>query len=1112
MAVRFVLGRAGVGKTHHCLEAIAAALRESGDERLVMLVPEQASLQVERALARRAPGGGFCRAEVLSFSRLAERVLGARGPSIDVLDAAGRSLALRAVCAVNPHLLRPFGNAAEGPRFFASLDRVLAELLRESIGAEELRRAADSLPEDVGAARIAAIADIQSAYAAWLGPLRIDASQRLSALRERIDDAGWLRGARIWVDGFAGFTGEEQATLISLGRRVGELCITLLIDPECASGSARDPLSLFARTAGTLDRLTRGFRDAQVDVLAPLALTTSHRFRASPTIAALERGFADRPVEEAEGAGGVRVVECATLRDEVRLAADWIRTKLGRSGGALRFRDFAVICRDLEPIAPMVAEVFDEAGIPWFLDQRRRVRSHALCRFVLALCDAARRDLPAEAMSALLATGLLIHDRALAEALDAHVMRETVRGWDAWRTPWSGGGARFERTRSMIAGALEGFVEFARRPDPPTAGQWSRALHGVLAGCGVSRTIARWIAESADAEDESAEIHRQSWELLVALLDDIDAVLGSTALSVAELESTLASTLSDATLGLAPPTLDQVLVSAIERSRHPDIRFAWVLRFNDGVFPARPAESAILGDAERGALRRAGVEGIRLREDDVVGERLLAYIALTRPSDELVVSYSRTGEDGAALAPSPLLDDVREALGGRLCVERDVSPSPSTAAEAARRAARLSREHRRHGQRIAEGLRGVLLPVLGKSDQGRLARMIAGMAYDNTVSPLAARTGSPAWEGSPTDVESYVECPFQWFARRVLKLDADRGPRPLAVRLGLGAHELVAAVVRRAMDAGVAVQSLDDSAWLRWIDDEASNQLDAIAAIEPARAMDAALTRVVIDRARSVVLVHAERWRRGVWRPLACEADFGRPDGAYPPLRIEAGSGQTAALHGRFDRVDAAVVGDERWLLVYDYKPTARPVAQRQLRGNSLQMFLYVAALRDAVPRSRVVGVLIAPIHPDAKSAERGYFRDASPTEQRMFALRPRGCFDPLAAQTLDRGLSSAPSPVVNARLTSKGEFSKDGDARPIDPYVELATRTARQAVAGIVAGDVSPAPLLVGRALACGQCPYRPVCRFEPLFNRVRVAERALPQLDECGGIGGDGEACDGA
>ena len=73
MAVRFVIGRAGAGKTAHCLRSVQAALGTSplAGGRLILLVPEQASLQVERALIGGLEQAAAHRAEVLSFRRLA---------------------------------------------------------------------------------------------------------------------------------------------------------------------------------------------------------------------------------------------------------------------------------------------------------------------------------------------------------------------------------------------------------------------------------------------------------------------------------------------------------------------------------------------------------------------------------------------------------------------------------------------------------------------------------------------------------------------------------------------------------------------------------------------------------------------------------------------------------------------------------------------------------------------------------------------------------------------------------------------------------------------------------------------------------------------------------
>ncbi|MHC4741768.1 MAG: hypothetical protein ACYS8Z_07655, partial [Planctomycetota bacterium] len=70
MAVRFILGRSGTGKTRYCIDAVVDALWGKTEQPLVLLVPEQASYQAERAILGDERLAGYNRLNVLSFDRL----------------------------------------------------------------------------------------------------------------------------------------------------------------------------------------------------------------------------------------------------------------------------------------------------------------------------------------------------------------------------------------------------------------------------------------------------------------------------------------------------------------------------------------------------------------------------------------------------------------------------------------------------------------------------------------------------------------------------------------------------------------------------------------------------------------------------------------------------------------------------------------------------------------------------------------------------------------------------------------------------------------------------------------------------------------------------------
>lgn len=72
MALRFLIGAAGTGKTEYCMKEIITA-QSTHKGRQIFLVPEQYTSQAERDLTARTERKGILTAEVLSFGRLAHQ-------------------------------------------------------------------------------------------------------------------------------------------------------------------------------------------------------------------------------------------------------------------------------------------------------------------------------------------------------------------------------------------------------------------------------------------------------------------------------------------------------------------------------------------------------------------------------------------------------------------------------------------------------------------------------------------------------------------------------------------------------------------------------------------------------------------------------------------------------------------------------------------------------------------------------------------------------------------------------------------------------------------------------------------------------------------------------
>ncbi|HHX75709.1 MAG TPA: helicase-exonuclease AddAB subunit AddB, partial [Firmicutes bacterium] len=216
MALRFILGRAGSGKTTACLAEIARLCRQEPlGAPLIFLVPEQATFETEKELALLCGGGTF-RAEILSFRRMAWRLRAAAG-NLPHISETGRNLILRRLLQEKHDSLTVFGRVAGQPRFCEQLAWQLREFKYYKVEPETLQRLASAPecpPQLQG--KLADLASIFSAYRDFTSGKFSDPEDVLNELAAAIAGGGLPPGTRIWVDGFAGFTPQEYTVLGAL--------------------------------------------------------------------------------------------------------------------------------------------------------------------------------------------------------------------------------------------------------------------------------------------------------------------------------------------------------------------------------------------------------------------------------------------------------------------------------------------------------------------------------------------------------------------------------------------------------------------------------------------------------------------------------------------------------------------------------------------------------------------------------------------------------------------------------------------------------------------------------------------------------------------------------
>ena len=1156
MGVQVFIGRAGSGKTFRCFRGIADELRERPlGPPVIWLLPKQATFQAEHQLTCAAGLPGYVRARVLSFEQLQQEVLQeCGGAAVPEVTQLGRQMIIGHLLRRHEKELGFFSKVARHASLAAKLEATFTEFEQcgrepvelESVAADvaEHPDTSAALDGDVLAAKLHDVQLIYRSYTAYIGQERLDPGRRMRQVIECIGASRLLRGATVYVDGFAEFTDFERRVLAKLAAVAARAEIMLLIDP--ASPVARDAagapheMSLFHQVESTYGKLARAFSDEGATLPPVKPLHDVKRFR-SPALAAIEREMFGQRVEPREAEPGViELIEAPTRRAEVEHAARTIR-ELASQG--LRFREIAVLVRQLDLYHDLINAAFTEHEIPYFVDRRRTMAHHPLLQCVRGLLAVAQGNWPHDAVMMLLKCGLGGLCEADADRLENYVLEHRLRG-SVWERPepWNwhkrltraaeddasderpDESARIdtlrrefvEKLRPLIAACRVGTAH--RPPESagrahPTVRQMATAIFQTLSRLGVPEALSDWIARAREDQDhEQAGVHEQAWAELAALFQQMVDLLGDEPVTLADFREILEAGLETFDLALTPPAVDQVLVGQVDRTRTPEVRAVLLLGLNEGVFPHAARDTSILSDVERQELQRRQFEVDPGTERKRLNENLLGYIAFTRASERFHVSRAAADDGGRVLAPSPFWTRLREmfpSLTPRV-LPRDERTDVSLIGTPRQLLTGLMR-WARLGADVESGTAWPSLyqwlaeyaPAGDTLDTVRY-RAWKAVGYDNAaeLSPEIGRRLFPQpLELPASQVEAFAACPFRHFLKFGLRLQRREEEETVAVDLDAVFHHILENIVRDMLRRRADWASLTPEQARDWV---RTYVADAAATLRGETMLSSARNRYLLARIErtleQVIATQQAVAQRGNFKTGFAKVKFGGEEGQLPPLVVPTPSGAELRLTGRIDRVDLLDGADA--FAVMDYRLHGGSLSMTHVyHGLSLQLLTYLLVLQ--AHGEKLAGKALTPAAAFYVQLSRAMGKVDHPEEaieptDPKFALKvkARGIFDGQYFDNLDAHYEGGRSDVLNAQRKTDGSFGyrNTTDVAEVQEFLGLLKQVQKclgELGDRMLVGEVAIQPYRIQTETPCPRCHYKSVCRFDPALNRYHHIHR---------------------
>ncbi len=1141
---RFLLGPAGSGKTFRCLAEVRAAL--AGDpaaESLILLAPKQATVQLERQLLETGEISGFTRLNIFSFDRLAQfafEKLNVAPPKL--LSAEGRLMVLRALLLRHGNELKLFRGSARRAGFAQELGALLAELQQHQFTpAKLLSLAADDKLRRELRDKLHDLALLSGKYADWLeGHELQDANNLLdfatAALKRakvegrsgKTGDAllplpSSLRISHLWLDGFAEMTPQEMALLAAIVPFCERATLAFCLEAEPAPDVSW--LSIWSAIGMTFQRCRAQISNlpgCQVETEILRRDSRKSRFGENTPLAELERcwsfaipGPEPRPLNrrETEPAGSgtgapaaasqIMLTVCANPEAEAKFSAREI-LKFVRAGN--RFRDCAVLVRQLEGYHRPLARTFRRYGIPFFLDRRERVAHHPLAELTRNALRTVAFDWQAEDWFAALKSGFSAVPETELDRLENAALEFGWRG-KKWREHLPE--ATCESLRQIIFPPFENFrAGLEKHRFQPTGTQLAEVLRELWSDLKVEPTLERWTLadEKPENPDSPFASHATVWDQMQAWLDNLALAFPREPLPLRDWLPILESGLANLTVGVVPPALDEVLIGAIDRARNPPLKFVLALGLNESVFPAAPAAPAIFTNSDRDELHSQNVVLGANRFDQISRERYLGYIACTRARDKLALSFSRQTADGKTLNPSPFITQLKRIFPQLEVAEFAMDTNWHEAQHATELITPLSVSQKSkiknpNWERLLE------IPAL-QTLADKLAALREPDERENLSPRLAEKLYGPVLKSSVSRLEEFAQCPFRFLVRSGLRANERKVFELDARERGNFQHDVLKVFQEQLQAEGKRWRDFEPVAARERIRTIAAAQMegfrdglfrDSAETLFAAGMLAAALqdfVEVVVD------------WMRAQYEfdPAAAELGFGGRHDRAPAWVIELGGGHQLALQGRIDRVDLwrDQTLDTALAVVTDYKSGGKKLDALLVQsGIQLQLLAYLGALRHWKNPREIFGAgKITPAGAFYVNL-RGEFKGGGSRaevlgdgEAKKLAYRHNGRFDAAELRKFDRRPGVSKGDQFNFRLTKNGELPANSpEALPPGDFEKLldgVETRLRELAEQIFSGAAAVDPYRRGNATACDYCDYRAACRIDPWTHAWRVLRAA--------------------
>ncbi len=1095
MGLKIIYGKPGSGKSTYCFSEIARIIEK--EKNIFVITPEQFSFTAERKLMETIKTTATMNAEVLTLSRMAYRVLNDIGENNNTpLSKCGKAMLIYSILNKYKKELKFLGKSDEN---IEVCTRAITEFKKHGVKIIDLQEEKENINDLYLKTKLSDMICIYENYENKILNNYIEETDLLTKLASHIKDADFVKDSIFYIDEFAGFTYQEYEVIRELIRYSKQVNITICVDN--LNPPINPDTDIYYSNKITLQKIINLANEEGFIIEEPVNLKEIHRFKTKELKHLSENLYSIKSTKYEQNVENLRLFLAKNEYSEIEEVAKQI-TKLVRKQN-LRYRDIAIITKNIETYSSLVRTVFNKYDIPVFIDEKRDLNQNIIVQYILSILEVISKNFTNEAVFTYIKSGFCEIEEDELFKLENYCTK-----WGIKQSKWKKDFVyeidqeskkeeikRLNELRKEIINPLINLQENIRKQR--TVSNITKTLYQFLQEQKIEEKIADKMHELEENDlIDLAKEYKASYEIIISIFDEMINIFQDDKITIDEYYKIIKIGLKNSELGKIPGMQDQVTFGDIDRSRSHKVEAVFIIGLNDGVFPSINKDEGFFNDSDREVLKEDGIELAKGTIEQLYEDNFNIYKAFTTAEKKLYLSYASSDYDGKSLRPSILIHKIKKIFP-ELKEKSDVITKKYelvnlavTYEELIENIAKLKKR-----ENIQEIWYQIYKYYKSQNEWNlKLIEDLKGLNYTNLPEDIKKENINKLYGNtlntSISRLEKYRSCPFSYYLQYGLKLKEKEELKIQSFNTGSFMHETIDEFFKYVRQENINLAEIEEEQILEIVSKIIDENLllsknFVFTATAKYKVLVRRLKKIVSKALKYIIqtIIYSDFNIEGT------EIEFGKK-GKYKPIILELEDGKRIEITGKIDRVDTAKNEEGKYLRIIDYKSSAKNIDLNEVyAGLQIQLLTYMDAIakqEDIMP----AGIFYFSLLEQMVKAEKNITEEeVEEMIRKNFKMKGLIIADIKIIKMNDNTLQQGSSKLVPAAITASGGVNekwtngvKKEEFKVLQEYIY---KTIKDISREILKGKIYLKPYYKKGKTPCKYCEYHSICGFHAGQNQ---------------------------